>query len=109
MSDPVIVRHPPNLNASEEEPGAWGVDHIDGNGNRWSVCDCGHATAGDALACANATLTHNGRTAFETYNHAVGGFTWNGLPISGWDAVTEHVRDGWRMAAFAAQVRQVLL
>ena len=99
---PDVVRHPPNLHAAEIEPGAWGINHYDGAGNAWSVCECGHATAGDALACAHESLTHSGRIAFESYNHAVGGLTWDGKPIPGWDAVTEAVRDGWRLAAFAA-------
>ena len=43
-----------------------------------------------------------GRAAFEAYNAAVGGLTWDGKPIPGWDAVTDKVREGWRVAAMAA-------
>lgn len=43
-----------------------------------------------------------GRAAFEAYNIAVGGLTWDGKPIPGWDAVTDKVREGWRVAAMAA-------
>lgn len=107
MSDP--VRHPPDLSAVEIEPGAWGVNHHDGQGNVWGVCECGHGDAEEALTCARTLLTRVGREAFETYNHSVGGVTWNGLPIPGWDAVTEHVRDGWRLAALSVRVGQRLL
>lgn len=43
-----------------------------------------------------------GRAAFEAYNVAVGGLTWDGKPIPGWEAVTDKVREGWRVAAMAA-------
>jgi len=102
------VRHPPNLHAVEIEPGAWGTNHHDGAGNVWGVCECGHEAPDEAIACARELLTIAGREAFETYNHAVGGVTWNGLPIPGWDDVTEHVRDGWRVAALAARLGQTL-
>jgi len=104
------VRHPPNLEACGDDASGFNVNHIDGAGNRWPVCSCEavHLTAEDALGCARAHLTVAGRRAFETYNHAVGGVTWNGLPIPGWDAVTEHVRDGWRVAALAVRMGQTL-
>lgn len=106
MSEP--VRHPPNLVAVETEPGEWGVNHTDGTGNQWAICECGHHNADIAMTCAREVLDDIGRRAFETYNHCVGGVTWNGLPIPGWDAVTEHVRDGWRMAGLSVRVGQVL-
>lgn len=106
---PDVVRHPPDLHAVEIEPGAWGVNHHDGAGNVWSACECGHGAPDEAISCARGSLTHSGRIAFETYNHCVGGVTWDGKPIPGWDAVTEAVRDGWRMAAFATRHRQTLL
>lgn len=43
-----------------------------------------------------------GRAAFEAYNVAVGGLTWDGKPIPGWEVVTDKVREGWRVAAMAA-------
>lgn len=104
------VRHPPNLEAVGDAGSGFNVDHLDGHGNRWPVCDCAaaHLTAEDALDCARATLTVAGRRAFESYNHAVGGVTWDGKPIPGWEAVTDAVRDGWRMGAFAARTGQVI-
>ena len=106
MSEP--VRHPPNLLAVETEPGKWSVSHVDGNNREWVICECGHHDPDVALNCASAVLDDIGRRAFETYNHAVGGVTWNGLPIPGWDAVTGHVRDGWRMAALSVVVAETL-
>lgn len=104
------VRHPPNLEAVGDEGSGFNVNHVDGTGNRWPVCDCAaaHLTADDALDCARAALSVAGRRAFESYNHAVGGLTYDGKPIPGWDAVTENVRDGWRMAALAVRCRQAL-
>lgn len=101
-------RHPPNLHAVNSGDDGWTVDHHDASGNVWGVCGCGHTSADEAIACARATLTTAGRKAFDTYNHAVGGLTWDGKPIPGWEAVTEHVRDGWRMAALAVRVGQVI-
>ena len=94
------------LQASETEPGAWGVDLVDASGSRWSICECDHADADTAFACANKTLEDHGRIAFEAYNDAVGGKPWDGKPIPGWDAVTDKVRDGWRTAAIAARKGQ---
>ncbi len=102
------VRHPPNLIAVDNGDDGWTVDHCDGIGNRWGICECGHRESEEALACARALLDNVGRKAFETYNHCVGGVTWNGLPIPGWDAVTDHVRDGWRMAALSVRAGQVI-
>lgn len=42
-----------------------------------------------------------GRLAFESYGVAVGGKTYDGKPIPGWDAVTDAVRAGWSAAAAA--------
>jgi hypothetical protein len=42
-----------------------------------------------------------GRLAFESYGVAVGGQTWDGKPIPGWDAVTDAVRAGWSAGAAA--------
>lgn len=97
------VTHPPNLRAVESAPNEWGVDHIDSAGNRWAVCECEHEHEADALDCARAALDALGRDAFDTYNHAVGGVTWDGKPIPGWDQVTDKVRDGWRMAGLSAR------
>lgn len=98
------------MNLHAEEIGAdggeipfFGVNHRDAYGNVWSVCECGHASKDEALACAATMLDRSGRIAFESYNDAVGGVTWDGKPIPGWDAVTEKVREGWRTAAFAAR------
>jgi len=102
VSDP--IRHPPNLVAVETEPGRWGANHIVGVGHEWAICECGHHNPDEALNCASAVLDDIGRCAFNTYNRAVGGVTWDGRPIPGWDAVTGHVRDGWRMAALSVRV-----
>ena len=98
----------PNLRAVEIDTGAWGVEHVDTDGNRWSVCECDHMSADAALECARESMTVAGRRAFETYNAAVGGVTWDGKPIPGWDAVTDKVRDGWRMAALAVEKGQTI-
>jgi hypothetical protein len=105
---PARVLHPPNLHAVEVAPGEWGVDHIDTAGNRWALCECAHATAADALTCARETLDAHGRDAFDTYNFAVGGLTWDAKPIPAWDAVTDTVRDGWRMAGLSARKGQTI-
>lgn len=101
-------KHPPNLSAFEVEPGAWGAHHCDWSGNFVRICECGHGTREDAVRCARGTLEGIGRKAFETYNAAVGGVTWDGRPIPGWEAVTDTVRDGWRMAALAGRMGQVI-
>ena len=107
---PDVVRHPPNLHVVGNAGQGFNVDHLDGASNRWSVCDCAaaHIEAQDALDCARVVLDLGGRRAFETYNHAVGGLTWDGKPIPGWESVTEAVRDGWRMASLALRHRQTL-
>lgn len=87
---------------------SWGVEHVDFYENAWVVCECGHATDDEARACAEKSLDAAGRLAFETYNNAVGGVTWDGKPIPGWEKVTDKVRDGWRTAAFAVQKGQRL-
>lgn len=99
---------PPNLHAVETEPGEWGADHIDTAGKRWTVCECANASPAEAIECAREHLTIAGRRAFETYNAAVGGVTWDGKPIPGWDAVTDKARDGWRMSALATAKGQVI-
>lgn len=99
---------PPNLHAVECGPGEWGAEHVDAAGNRWSVCECANASPDAAMECARVHLDVMGRRAFETYNAAVGGVTWDGKPIPGWDAVTDKVRDGWRMAALAVEKGQTI-
>jgi len=42
-----------------------------------------------------------GQIAFEAYNEAVGGKTWDGKPIPAWQDVSEKVRNGWNKAAVA--------
>lgn len=108
MSTP--QKHPPNLVVVGDEKTSFNVNHVDSSGNHWPVCDCeaAHLRAEDALDCARVVMDLGGRRAFETYNAAVGGVTWDGRPIPGWEAVTDTVRDGWRMAALATRVRQVL-
>lgn len=104
------VRHPPRIEAVGDRESGFNAQHVDGSGNAWGVCDCSgvHLSADEAIACAHATLTRLGRRAFESYNFAVGGLTWDGKPIPGWDAVTDHVRDGWRMAALAVRAGQAI-
>lgn len=43
------------------------------------------------------------RAAFAAYTSAVGGVTYDGKPIPGWDLLTDTVRAGWRAAALAAR------
>lgn len=97
-----------NLRTIEIVPGGWGVNHHAADSGLWCVCDCEHPTAEEATACAAETLERRGRIAFEAYNDSVGGVTWDGKPIPGWDAVTDKVREGWRTAAFAARNGQKL-
>lgn len=40
-----------------------------------------------------------GRVAFETYRNAVGGKTYDGKPIPGWDSLTEIQQAAWDLAA----------
>jgi hypothetical protein len=47
---------------------------------------------------ANTTL---GQIAFEAYNEAVGGKTWDGKPIPAWAEINEKVRNGWEQSALA--------
>lgn len=42
-----------------------------------------------------------GRLAFEAYNNAKGGVTYDGKPIPPWDAVGDDVRAAWEAAAQA--------
>ena len=46
------------------------------------------------------------RAAFAAYTSAVGGVTYDGKPIPGWDLLTDTVRAGWRAAALAARGEQ---
>ena len=91
------------LYPNQMTPDTYGIDHVTTDGVRWTVCECGHPEVAMALACADETLERHGRNAFESYNDAVGGKTWDGKTIPEWDAVTDKVRDGWRTAAFAAR------
>lgn len=96
------------LRAVMVDESSWGAEHVDPWGNAWAVCECGHATDDEAMACAELAAETGGRLAFETYNATVGGVTWDGKPIPGWEAVTEKVRDGWRTAALAVEKGQQL-
>lgn len=55
-----------------------------------------------ACPLAPETRERYGRRAFEAYNVAVGGRTWDGKPIPGWDAITDNIREAWRTAAHVA-------
>lgn len=55
--------------------------------------------AGDAREAREA----RGRRAFEAYNASVGGLTWDGKPIPGWDAITPKIREAWCVAAETAR------
>jgi len=48
----------------------------------------------------------DGQIAFEAYNDAVGGRTWDDRPIPGWHEVTDKVRNGWEQAA-SAVIREI--
>lgn len=43
-----------------------------------------------------------GQVAFEAYNEAKGGVTWDGKPIPPWGEVGEEVQQAWKAAAEAA-------
>jgi hypothetical protein len=47
-----------------------------------------------------------GQVAFEAYNNAKGGLTWDGKPIPPWSAVGPEVQNGWRVAAAAVLAMQ---
>jgi len=47
------------------------------------------------------TVKSYGQIAFEAYNEAKGGLTWDGKPIPPWSDVGDAVRDGWDSAARA--------
>lgn len=40
-----------------------------------------------------------GQVAFERYNEARGGLTYDGKPVPGWDVIPQGIRDGWEHAA----------
>lgn len=40
-----------------------------------------------------------GQIAFERYNEARGGLTYDGKPVPGWDVIPQGIRDGWEHAA----------
>lgn len=70
----------------------------------------GHATPEEAKACYDQWRTDHeparkalGQVAFEAYNAAVGGLTWDGKPIPGWDQITDKIRAAWNTAARAAK------
>ena len=80
-------------------------------------CTCldGHESPAAARTCPEAaavlarqfpphpTSEDLGRRAFEAYNASVGGLTWDGKPIPGWDAITPKIREAWCVAAEAAR------
>ena len=89
------------LDAELIGPGEWGVDHIDRNGNRWTVCECGHRSDLDALDCARRTIGEMGRTVYETHRRIVGGGP-------EWGSLDADARAPWEHAAFAVRRGVVL-
>ena len=99
--------------------GRWHVvgESDEERGIAFAACSCpdAHESPEAARACPEAaarlarefpprpTREDIGRRAFEAYNVAVGGLTWDGKPIPGWDAITPKIRDAWCVAAEAAR------
>lgn len=102
MSHPVYETH-----ATWMRPGEHGADESrDGDLYR-TLCECGHATPEDALACALPLSTPElARVAFEAYGASTGGKTWDGKDIPPFEVIRErtpHVARAWEAAADAVR------
>lgn len=81
---------------------AWGAEEHapEPNGVHPRVlCECGHDTAEEALACAEPeSIEGLARRAFDAYNAQAGGLTWDGKKIPPWGDVGPRVQANWRAA-----------
>lgn len=84
----------PSLLPVESEPGAWGVEELrEGHPTR-VLCECGHASPEEALACARPrSLERLGELAYTTM--------WEGRPSVPWDRLYPCGRELWRGVAAA--------
>lgn len=89
----------------------YGVSEFAPDGSRRTLCECGHQSREDALACAMPRSTPAlARIAFEAYGESTGGKTWDGKPIPPFDVIRErtpHVARAWEAAVEA--VRKVVM
>jgi hypothetical protein len=51
------------------------------------------------IECPEHGTKSIGQVAFERYNEARGGLTYDGKPVPGWDVIPQGIRDGWEHAA----------
>ena len=107
----MMVYQPRQIARPDGSPsGRW---HVVGESDEervaFACCSCpdAHESPEAARACpeAAALLSREarGRRAFEAYNVSVGGLTWDGKPIPGWDAITTKIREAWCVAAETAR------
>jgi hypothetical protein len=114
-----MIYQPRQIARPDGEPsGRWRVvGESDEGGIAFACCSCpdAHESPEAARACPEAAAylarefprplsrEERGRRSFEAYNDAVGGVTWDGKPIPGWDAITPKIREAWCVAAAAAR------
>ncbi len=85
-----------HLGAAADGSPLWGCDHVDSDGNPWTLCECEHGSEVDARACALLTLDRLGRAAHATRRHHLGD------DATQWGDLTPTERAAEEMAAFAA-------
>ena len=83
------------------ESDAWGAEHVDRTSNRWAVCECGHRTEEEALACARSGVADLGRTAYETARRVT-------MRGPAWEDLSTEDRAPWEHAALAVRLGVVL-
>lgn len=85
----------------------WGADETAPDGTTRTLCECGHPTEAEAIACATPRSTSGlARAAFEAYGASTGGLTYDKKPIPPFDVIREktpHVAAAWEAAANAVR------
>ncbi len=85
----------------------YGVDEVAPDGSTRVLCECGHPTKAEALACAAPHSTPAlARLAFEAYNRSTGGKTFDGRDVPPYDVIAErtpHVARAWEAAVDAVR------
>lgn len=86
-------------------PTAWGCDEVAPDETTRTLCECGHTSEADAIACASQRATPElGRLGYEAYKVSTGGKTFDGRDMPTFDQIRErtpHVARAWEAAATA--------